>query len=335
MAALDIWTPPTDPKVLDLTADAYLNPEVRDNINVAEKVIVADDSSQFLHLHLAGTLAQRPPAGNVGREYYVTDLGACFFDNGKDWRYLWHNPKLCDRYYYEFELDRRGELIDPADNQTLPVSHGWQAEVSKKSGTDSRIRTDSREGINLRTANKKGATVKLSPVGESLTTFEHGSDNPTGPTPMIWETRVKGHDNADADIHFGIMDLQNESRPPAPPWAMIWRVQDGGLYSCYSSDGSDSGPSQETETDVSAEGVAGGGIDTPFKTFRIDWLTAPSGTNGDGLVKFYADGVLKATHVRVPTLNDLMMAFLIRTNANANKDMTVMYVHSLQRRTTF
>lgn len=88
----DVWT---NPKTwgAEVATSADQNTYVRDNETALKNALEGDAGAALVHRHKSGTLAARPAAGQAGREYFATDVGRTYFDDGTVW---WETPLLDD-----------------------------------------------------------------------------------------------------------------------------------------------------------------------------------------------------------------------------------------------
>lgn len=275
-----------------------LDAEVRDRMDVLERVINGDTSTAKKHKHKNGTLANRPAAAEAGRVYYATDLGALFLDDGTQWLMIGVVHQIAQHFFDDFFMD------SPTDR-----GFGWGL-ATLGSGA---ILADIATGYSVLRATtgatggwRGGIRAKSSPAGHY--------DIVAGSVPAIVTFRGTPEQTTQAITYLGLLATTLPASAADPTDGIYFKRADsasGGNWFAKTRSGG-----VETSTDTT---VAAG---TTHKRFDIIIETTTS-------VKFYIDGTLRATHTtNIPTAVLNLTGFIDNLEAAA-KILSIDYVEML------
>lgn len=134
-----------------------MDQEIRDRM-MAIKLAIEGDLSAFLtQAHKEGTYALRPAAGNAGRLYFATDLGALFRDNGSVWRPVGFDPVTCEHFFEEFAGHPYGDTPGAGGEYWTPgTGDAWATADIDPAGDDdysiAQLKTGTTAGNSVRLA---------------------------------------------------------------------------------------------------------------------------------------------------------------------------------------
>ncbi len=311
----DDWTTPVDPSAGAISRANHIS-YVTQNIQALYNAIVGDAQAteEVIHQHKSGTYANRPAAAKVGRTYYATDLGATFIDDGAVWHVFSHIPAICDRHHDDFALEHNATITAPG------WLGGWGVVIGGAGG-EARIPAGTGHSyIQIEGNTGAGGYCNLTPRGSTTPYIEPDA---AYNYPLIFETALRMANNDQVDYHFGLTDAPSTARPAAPSSSMMFRVQDAANVFTVTQDNGGG----ETTNDTGA---------VPTKTniglFRMEVFSASlahftwwkGGLGGTKYTEVHEAGI--------PSVNDLLPAFTVRTNAAADKRMYIDNVDLLYKR---
>lgn len=279
-----VWTVPRTWVTGEIVTAAHLNTHVRDNLNA---------------LRDNGTFASRPAAGNVGLEYYASDMGALFFDDGTRWNIVSHMPRLCER-------------LGPEDFVAgAPVS--WHPEISGSGTVDDVVGGASQGLIELSTGATNGSQAAFRAKDGNQGHYALQS----GRFPGIYETYIKTDVTTNARWRFGLYPVGFPAIAADPTDGIYFKRLDtasaGNWFTVTRAS------SSGTETDTTVAGT------TSFTHFKFEIESTTS-------IKYYINDTLRGTHTtNIPTLT-LNLFYLVENTAAADKNLQVDYVDWLVKR---
>ena len=305
----DTWTAPSGPSA-GVASLAEMQAQRTDNIDVLSRAVDGDSSASTIkHRHKTGTLANRPAAGEAGRLYSATDLGAIFEDDGSNWDIIAVKKRLAQYIFDDFTMFASATAVT-----VLPAGLNWGLDV---------VNSGDVTGSGPATSAKSLAVLRTGATGSSRSSLRAQSASAAGgyavaagSVPAILAVRLLTTAITDAFILSGLY-TGAPAIGASPTDGIYFRRTDGGGVGNWFAVTRAS--STETATDT---GVAG---DANFHLFEIHIL-------GTGQVKFYIDGTEEADHsTNIPTAR-IMPIHTVDNSVAANKELHIDYQEWVAKR---
>lgn len=308
----DTWVATIKTWAAAVLASSDMNQEIRDRATVLANAVDGDTSGTTIkHRHKSGTLAARPTAGEAGRLYYATDLGAEFIDDGSAWLIKSVVKEIAEHLYDDFILN----LKTGDGNNTGPSQADW---ASSFAGTGTWTTADSFRSIlglhTNATASSRSAIMSRDGGAEHYAVHADGV-----PSILGGALAISSGASTNQRLYFGLMEvgLPNVNNEPA-----------NGIYFRKIDTGSEvdwEAVVRSSSTDRLATGITGLQDGDKHK-FRIEIKATDD-------IEFFVDGISEATYsgADAPTAN-LAIACFIDNQTTLNKIIDLDYIEWVTKR---